>query len=230
MNEYWLNHFNFNAEHFVDSQLKQVGKTINGCEVDQDQVCLIIETIKNHLALSKNDSVIDLCCGNGLLTARIARFCKRVVGVDFSEKMIAIGRKTNIVPNIKYFVSDVIALEWNRFRGYSKLCIYEGIQHLTVEEFRQLLRAIRENIDNPTIFIGGVPDKQKLNQYYDTDEKIAFFLDREARGISHMGRWWDQSEIEAVGKELGMQTCFHAQHSTLYSAYYRFDCVLEQIK
>jgi methylase of polypeptide subunit release factors len=53
-----------------------VGKTVNGQEIPESQVGLIVENIANVLRLNAKDSVIDLCCGNGLITRQLAPLVK----------------------------------------------------------------------------------------------------------------------------------------------------------
>jgi len=50
------------------------------------------------LNVKKNDIGLDLGCGTGLLTLKIAKKVKKIIGVDFSEKMLNIA-KSKIKPN-----------------------------------------------------------------------------------------------------------------------------------
>ncbi len=59
--------------------------------------------------VSKNDSVLDIGCGNGALAYDLALKAKTVVGVDISEKNINKARAQHSRPNIEYVVGDVTA-------------------------------------------------------------------------------------------------------------------------
>lgn len=64
------------------------------------------------LALAPDASMLDLCCGTGGLTRELARHVPdgRVVGVDFSENMLAVARTHGMPANLTYQQSDVLAL------------------------------------------------------------------------------------------------------------------------
>ena len=62
--------------------LWQVGKTINGENVSPEQLELIVQTIVERLDLSGKDKVLDLGCGNGLLTKKISTYTQEITGLD----------------------------------------------------------------------------------------------------------------------------------------------------
>ena len=99
MSSYWKNYFDSISKQFDGSPLKQVGKTINGEEVPELQIKLIVENITEVLRLTSSDSVIDLCCGNGLITRRLAPLVKEVVGVDFTLGLIDAAKRYNSFPS-----------------------------------------------------------------------------------------------------------------------------------
>ena len=55
----------------------------------------IVREIAKRLKITKKDVVLDVGCGNGIITKKIAKKCKRIYGVDFSEFLIA--RITKII-------------------------------------------------------------------------------------------------------------------------------------
>ena len=226
MNNYWKNHYDsINAD---DSLLKQVGKTVNGREVSEHQVKLIVENVANVLRLSAKDSVVDLCCGNGLITRQLASLVKEVVGVDFSSGLIVAAKRYNVFHNIEYVNSDVLSLDPEYFSGLKKIIMYEALQLLSEQQFGILLDELKGLASGSLVFVGGIPNKEKLRVYYDTEEKFAFYLQRESEGRSHMGRWWLIDEIERLVTPHGFKATFLPQEPTLYTAYYRFDVLLEK--
>ena len=77
MNNYWEIHFDSNSKTSDGSLFKQVGKTVNGLDVAIYQINLIVENIANALQLKTSDTIIDLCCGNGLITRQLAPLVKK---------------------------------------------------------------------------------------------------------------------------------------------------------
>ena len=69
------------AEHDL---LRQVERTIGGMPEPQNQIELLISAIRRRLDLRREDILLDLCCGNGLITAQLSHWCRAVVGVDYS--------------------------------------------------------------------------------------------------------------------------------------------------
>ena len=69
---------------------------------------LIEPTQERLLALKPDDVVLDVACGAGRFTRRIAAQCAQVVAFDFSEKFIARAREKtpDDVTNVDYHVVD----------------------------------------------------------------------------------------------------------------------------
>lgn len=228
MNRYWKNYFELNSQQFDGSLLKQVGKTINGQDISETQIKLIVENIANILRLNANDSVVDLCCGNGLITRQLAPRVKEVVGVDFSQGLIETAKIFNSFPNIKYINSDVLRLDPAFYFGLKKILMYEALQHFSADQFGQLFDELSYLGVGSLVFLGSIPNEEKIRKYYDTEEKYAFYMQREGEGNPHMGRWWLMKEIEQLVSTYGFNATFLHQEPTLYTAYYRFDVLLEK--
>jgi 2-polyprenyl-3-methyl-5-hydroxy-6-metoxy-1,4-benzoquinol methylase len=228
MIEYWLNHFNTSAEKFKDSPLKQVGKTINGQEVSHEQVLLWADSVVKALSISENDSIADLCCGNGLITKIIAMSCKRIVGVDFSENLIRFAHEKNSADNIIYKNANAAELEEDFFSDITKVYMYESLQHLSVVNFEKLLKQIKASKKVEAFFIAGVPDIEKFYVFYDTKEKLAFEKERELAGKPHIGKWWSKTELCGVIERNGLKAAIITQGPELYCSHFRFDCLIER--
>lgn len=226
MSEYWKKHFNANALKFPDSPLKQVEATVSGREVDQTQLKMIVNAIVSNLSLSNTDHVVDLCCGNGLITSTIAPLCKRVDGVDFSENLIANARAMHGADNVSYSVSAVEALSNEFFRQPTKGYMCFAIQHLTEGAVRTLMHQIANNNQWSHFFISGIPDNAMLEFFYDNPEKMAFYRTREAAGQPHLGKWWTHTELESLARDSGLSIRFVPQPKAMFTSHYRFDCLV----
>jgi len=227
MSNYWKEHYDANAEKFADSPLKQVDRTINGREMDLAQLALTIEAVVRVLDLQPGDSVIDLCCGNGLITKAIAQHVRQVVAVDFSDKLVAHAKQLHQLPNIEYIISDVLNLPVGFFATHNKIYMRDSISCLDSAGLTRLLRTIGGTSGFEMFYIAGVPDKDKLSVYYDTEEKMAFYRQREATGMPHIGTWWTMDEMHSLVEDAGLKVSFFPQDNVLASAYYRYDCLVE---
>lgn len=228
MNNYWRSHYDSISKRFDGSLLKQVGKTVNGQEIPEPQVRLIVDNIANVLRLNAKDSVIDLCCGNGLITRQLAPLVKRVVGVDFTDGLIDAAKKCNSFHNIEYIHSDVLSLDHKYFSGLRKIVMYEALQHFSLEQLVKLLNDFSGLMTGSLVFFGSIPNQEKLHVYYDTEDKYAFYMQRESEGMPHIGRWWLMEEIRQLVSTRGFKAIGLSQEPALYTAYYRFDVLLEK--
>jgi hypothetical protein len=53
-------------------------------------------------------------------------------------------------------------------------------------------------------------------------------MKRESESMPHIGRWWLTEEIRQLVSMRGFKAMILAQEPTLYTAYYRFDVLLEK--
>jgi hypothetical protein len=227
MSDYWRDYYNAKAEMFPQSPLRQVDRTLDGKEMSQAQLDLTIEAVIHALELRHTDRVADLCCGNGLITKVIAQQVAAVAAVDFSEKLVDYAMQFNHAPNILYAVSDVSKLPEKFFEGSNKIYMRDSISCFDSEGLSRLLRSVSGTPSFEKLYIAGVPDADRLAVYYDTDEKMAFYRQRQAAGIPHIGKWWSEEEIAALVEVQGLKISCLKQNSELASAYYRFDCLIE---
>ncbi|HHW92382.1 MAG TPA: class I SAM-dependent methyltransferase [Firmicutes bacterium] len=70
---------------------------------------LIWPAVKELLLPHKGDRILDIACGNGLTSRRLAETCADVVAFDFSEEMIAIAQqRTKDCPVKEHIVYKII--------------------------------------------------------------------------------------------------------------------------
>jgi SAM-dependent methyltransferase len=85
-------------------------------------------------------SVLDLCCGTGLLANELIRRGDRVVGVDASDAMLALARR-RLGPEVAL---SRTALPDLKVEGVfdAAICTFDGFNYLTLEEFRLTMAAV----------------------------------------------------------------------------------------
>jgi 2-polyprenyl-3-methyl-5-hydroxy-6-metoxy-1,4-benzoquinol methylase len=67
---------------------------------------LVWPATERLLGVSTGERILDVACGNGLTSRRLAALGATVVGIDFSETLIEIARKRHNDPEIDYRVVD----------------------------------------------------------------------------------------------------------------------------
>lgn len=205
----------------------QVGKTINGKPISDSQLDFIVREIHNKLELNKQDRVLDLCCGNGVITHRIARYCSQITAVDFSAPLINVAKQHFSTKNIEFIVSDVCALP-NRIKKniFSKIYMYEALQHLSLEQAAAVFTQITELPGaKPVLYFGSVPDMHRIWNFYNTPERREDYEKRLLDGTEAIGHWWDQHELAQLAMEYGFKVRCTIQPNSIHGAHYRFDAL-----
>ncbi|MEO0569592.1 MAG: class I SAM-dependent methyltransferase [Pseudomonadota bacterium] len=62
----------------------------------------MLNQIARMLEPDQADVLLDLCCGNGVVTKPIAARVRRVVRVDFSEELIKLAQTHHQASNLSY--------------------------------------------------------------------------------------------------------------------------------
>ena len=208
----------------ADDVLRQVGKTVNGQPVPSASLDAMADDIRRGLALNREDRLLDLCCGNGLLTSRCAAHCREVVGVDVSAFLIGVARSRFARPNVEYVQADACRLPAEVVgKPFTKICVYEALQHFTEDETRILLEGLPRSAP---VFLGSVPDRERLWNFYDTPARRDEYHRRVKDGTEAIGHWWTSADLARLGGSLGYAVTILAPDPALHVAHYRFDALL----
>lgn len=223
----WKNFWNNYPSKFEETEfLKQVEKTVSGKPISQDQFAALISDIKKALDVKEDDIVLDMCCGNGVITRVIAGVCNSIVGVDYSEPLIKVARKYNNPGNVIYFQKSILdqGLKNLHNRLFTKIYLYEALQHFDENDLPKILDAIREiSTSNSVIFIGSIPDIDRLWNFYDTDERQKDYFIRKSKNEEAIGTWWQQNHVVDICSKNGYLCEVLPQNQKLHTAHYRFD-------
>lgn len=205
--------------------LAQVGRR------DHAQKEQLLDEIAAHIAslleLKEEDVLLDMCCGNGLLTSKLQKYCKRVVGVDFSETLVSQARKA--YPGIKFICADALKLDEVKFsQPFTKINLYFSFQYFESFEQGKTVVDHLKNILVPggRILIGDVPDMAKFFHYYNSFSRIAGRVAQMLKGKNDMGKFWSEDEFRLIGKQLGLDVTKLKQPRHLPYAHYRMDVML----
>jgi len=224
----WKDFWNDYPNRFAKEEfLKQVGKTFQGQPISDEQLNRLISDIIQKLNLRDDDFVLDLCCGNGLITSSIARKCQYMVGVDFSKPMIEIAREFHGSPNVSYSCMSVLDITRQNIQvlaPFTKIYMYEGLQHFKEEQLTPLIETLLKLSDKETvILLASIPDRNKLWKYYNTPERQREYRERKRKGTEALGTWWKQSAIRKTCAAYNLICEFLPQPENLHTAHYRFD-------
>lgn len=209
--------------------LGQVLRTVNGIQLQDNQLEMIIEAIRSKLSLNSNDVLLELACGNGMLSRLLFDSCYQYLGTDISEYLISIAIKNfQVSPNYQFLeigAADYVRKEPSPKRFTKALC-YAGFQYFNSRDVRGILRLLFEKFTNiEKIYIGNIPDKERSKKFYlekqPSEEEL---LDC----CTAIGRWYTRSEFEKLANRVGWKVEFSIMPDEFYASYYRFDALLSR--
>ncbi|QDU92542.1 class I SAM-dependent methyltransferase [Lignipirellula cremea] len=213
--------------------LKQIGKTVNGVPVSDQQFAALIDDVSGKLDLQGDDWLLDLCCGNGVVTRELAQRCERVLGVDFSEPLLDEARASSSRPNIEYKLLDarnLPDLSESHAGRFTKVVMYEALAYFTEPEVVAILRQLAKLSTNQSvILLASVLDVQSKWKFFNTlSRRFHYFFHIWLRGKDPgLGKWWSRSEIVRLCDQAGMTAEFLPQDASLHTAHYRIDIRLQ---
>lgn len=225
--QYYRNRLNKDER---DNFLWQVGKTVAGKVVSNEQVELIIAGITKGLELEKNDVVLDVGCANGMLTQKISSYVSSITGIELTPELYNVANEFNAANNISYINDNVLDFDFSGYKNrFSKVYLYEVIQHLDYQQVDILLGKLFEITESRTkIFIGGVLDAEKKWSFFDTEERRCLYFNSRLTGNDPLGHWYHKEFFSWLADKHGFDAVNVSQESELYTSHYRFDCVLHR--
>jgi protein-L-isoaspartate O-methyltransferase len=207
--------------------LVQVGHTMGGKPYSEAQFTAMLQSIRAGLDLGTSDTLLDICCGNGVVTRQLAKNCHHVVGIDFSATLIDRAMRYNADANVTYQVMNALDVGSASFPGnapFSRISMYAALQHFEIDELARLLAGmLAQSAGAAVIFIGGILDATRKHAFLDTPEKRALCEDYQRRGNDRLGTWWDPEAFANTCGRLGLSCAIDAESPGRPGGHYRFD-------
>lgn len=230
-NEFWQNYRNIDIKS-DDDLLFQVALTVNKKPISKHLLFLMIEEIKNKLELNKEDILLDLCCGNGVLTHDLAKHCKNIIGIDFSKPFIENAKKYKNKENINYLIQDVSRLDEinDVIKNANKVLFYGSLAYFSFDQIEHIFDYFSKT-GYKCIYIGNILNKDKKWNFFNTfKRKLNYLVNYKLlRKDPGLGKWWTFEEISLLAKKYNYKCTFIEQNRLLSTAHYRFDILLTKI-
>jgi len=228
----WRAYWESFPQQFAEQDFcQQVGRTAAGrVPTAEPELARVVDQVATGLELGPADTALDLCCGNGLLTRRLAARCRAVIGVDFSAPMIELARRHHAADNVTYLQASALELDPAAMPAGpppSRVSMFESLQYFTPAQLPALLAAIdRVVAPSAILYFSGVLDHARIWSFFNTPERRAAYEEQQRTGREIMGHWWRAADLEAAASAHGFTAQFLAQDPTLNTAHYRFDVKL----
>jgi len=223
--EFWINHGQANVSNHLQSQ---VLRTINKQPISEGEFQEILRDIEEKLEIKREDIVLDLCCGNGLITMHLASKCAKIIGVDFAQELIS---QINLEkhPNISIVIADIREVKFD-IESFDKIIIYAGLQYLTHKETIYLFESASEWLKKDGLFfLGDILDSNHLWDFSNNKERQAAYFDTLKKDAPFIGTWFESQWLMNLGKYVGFKKVnILAQPAHLPYSHYRFDILLQK--
>ena len=179
----------------------QVFRTRGRVPIEKEAWEHTVKLVANHMQFKPNDTLLDICCGNGLFTQAFSGLVESITAVDISDRLID-SLKSKRIANVDAFTEDVRNISFSE-SSFSKVLWYAGVQYLPETDIVNFLMQLRSWIKpNGTLLIGDIPDRQKLWGYFNTDDRVNAYFDGIGSQKPIIGTWLDADWIEKL--------CLHA--------------------
>lgn len=208
--------------------LYQVGTTTNSRPISRIQHKAMVDSIITALELNPNDNLLDLCCGNGVITFDLSSYSNMIIGIDSSFPYIQNAINKKKVDNIEYYCSDILDMvKYIEEKKINKVLFYAALAYFTRREISTILLQLKQlNVEK--IFIGGILDKDRKLNFFRSRVKVLLYLFHSyiLRKDPGLGNWWTTIEIISIARKAGYEAFVLTQPDILHTAHYRFDILL----
>lgn len=210
----------------LDDQ-SQVLRVRNKKPIDDLKWNFTIKDVESHLNLKISDSMLDLCCGNGLFTNAFSSKVNSITAVDISPLLIDRLKRRNL-SNVDVILSDVRNIDF-KIVSFSKILWYAGIQYLDESDIVNMVFKIREWIKpSGIIMVGDIPDKSKIWDYFNNEERKNTYFQGLSNKQPIIGTWIDKKWINELFLSAGFNNIkIIDQHPDLIYSDFRFDLIAE---
>lgn len=222
----WKAFWNNSAQVRDPDFRKQIGRTFRQVGYSEREMEVTIDRLLTHLQPSPDKTLLDIACGNGLITSRLAPRFQHVTGVDFSAPLIDVARVHFQPQNVEYLVGDATELSGLR-RQYDCVLVSAALQHFDHDQARKMLRRLTTIIKpGARIVLGDVADGDRIWNFYRGMSGRLRYASHVLRQRPVIGHWWKPGMLLELAEEFGWTLSIHYQTHANPNYYFRYDAVL----
>jgi cyclopropane fatty-acyl-phospholipid synthase-like methyltransferase len=190
---------------------------------------MIVRAVKGGLGIQPDDALLDLACGNGVLSHLLFDSCVKYLGVDLSEYLISVAKKNfEELPNYQFSVHGAAEYVQQELHPetFSKVLCYGSFSYFSNDDAADVLKLLYEKFSNVhTIFIGNLPDRDSAEKFNKTRQPSAKEL---SDSNSQMGIWRTRNEFSKLAGDAGWKVQFSTMPAEFFASYYRYDAILSR--
>ncbi|QEK11422.1 class I SAM-dependent methyltransferase [Crassaminicella thermophila] len=168
----------------------------------------LIEKIKNEL--NGQENVLEVACGTGIIALEIAKFSKKVIGIDISEKMIQIANsklQKEEIYNVEFKIGDGYNINFkNNSFDIVLLC---NVLHV-VKDPTKLLKEAKRVLKDEGVIITSTDCYGKKDTLKAKFQYIFTIIANKIRIIPYLS-WFREKDIINLIEECGFKIVDKAQ-------------------
>jgi cyclopropane fatty-acyl-phospholipid synthase-like methyltransferase len=223
-----FDHDTYARTRAVDDFWGQVRRTVRGKPVSDEQIGMIVSAIRRALEMKKQDTLLDIACGNGALAHLLFGSCLGYLGVDLSEHLISVAKANfEALPAYEFVhagASDYVRAE-PRPERFSKVLCYGSFPYFSPDDAGEVLRALFEKFVNVrSVFIGNLPDRDRAALFYEGPPDAQELADCR----SQIGIWRSRDEFAQLARGAGWEVKISTMPADFYASHYRYDALLSR--
>jgi cyclopropane fatty-acyl-phospholipid synthase-like methyltransferase len=228
MTDYWKSFWLAHAKDHLNTEPQvQVLRTLNRQPVEPDVFAGIVNSIVTMLEPESTKDLLDLCCGNGVITRELCNEFRAVTAVDLSEEFVSqiSGRETD---DITAFAADARAVEFSA-KSFDRILLYAGMQYFSESEAADLFMRLRHWIrEGGLVVLGDIPDATRRWNFFDSPERESAYFEALRGDKPIVGNWFEPDWLVRLSKHANFKAAeINLQPPSFPYQHYRFDMVLK---
>ena len=176
-------------------------------DIDENSTVFIDEIMFPKFYLdNKINLALEIGCGTGRHTQRLAQIAKKIVAIDLSQNMIDKAKSKLKTTNVDFIVGDFLSLDLKKYSKFDIAIMALVLEHL--ENIKPVFNKIYDQLnDGASFFLSEIHPFRMQNgsgaRYFDEEKKIEI----RAKSFCH-----SESEIENAAINAGFEIKQKAIH------------------
>lgn len=202
---------------------KQIKRTVNGADVSDDDINLILNNINSSLKLISTDNLLDLGCGNAALAFNLFDKINLYHGVDFSDYLLQVAKKNFHIKGKTSYQKLNLRENFNDIHNinvFNKVLCFGSFSYFGIKQGKLLLEMLSSKKEISDIYLGNIPNIEYASEFF-SKRNIKNFVTNDEK--TDIGVWWEFDDLYNFFKSIGFQVRKINFPERYYASNYRFD-------
>ena len=223
--DYWKEHWLSHPKLGNNDPQKQVARTKFGMPISKSDWIKTCEHILGQVQPHSTDTLLDLCCGNGLLTTYLINYVNKIFAVDYSKILLdAFVVKNHRVTKV---FADALNFDYDSY-SFNSVVMYYAAQHFSENTLLSVVKKVYTSLEEGGVFlIGDIPDIHRKWSFFYKPEYRNFYFSCLESGQPAVGTWYDKKFFEYLAEYIGFENLeIQDQPEFMNNSNHRFDVLL----